>query len=239
VTFNILALALGWLLARTVRVVPLGVPNSGAAAPPSPTPSPTPPRRRHPQPVPRGSTVPVSTTTSVPWPQVVPAGLPAFPSSAWVPDAPPPAPVVDRASQLLKQLWSGGAGTFKTEKTAGRWITYRATDMGNGKRGVVAYRLAALHAVPSAPATPAASSSSSPTQLATMSTSPVALPVLRRGARGESVKVLQRRLNITDDGAFGPGTEAAVKNFQATHGLRVDGVVGNETWTSLLGRSAA
>lgn len=241
---NLLGLLLGWLIARTVRVVPIGVP-SGAAAP-SPTPGPTPPRRRHPTTptTPRGSTAPTapvstSRTTVVPWPQVVPAGLPAFPSSAWVPDQPPPPAVIDRASQLLPILWGRGVGTFKTEKIAGRWITFRAVDMG-GKKGVVAYRLAEPTAVPSI-ATPAAAASSSPTMLAThqsSSSSPVALPLLKRGSKGESVKVLQRRLNIEDDGDFGSGTEAAVRHYQAQHGLTVDGKVGNETWTSLLGRAA-
>lgn len=240
---NLLGLLLGWLIARTVRVVPIGVP-SGAAAP-SPTPGPTPPRRRHPTTptTPRGSTAPTapvstSRTTVVPWPQVVPAGLPAFPSSAWVPDNPPPPAVIDRASQLLPILWGRGNGTFKTEKIGGRWITFRATPMGVGKRGVVAYRLAEPTAVPSISTPAAASSSSAPTMLATHSSSPVALPLLRRGAQGESVKVLQKRLNIEDDGRFGPGTEAAVRHYQAQHGLTVDGVVGNETWTSLLGRAA-
>jgi len=76
-----------------------------------------------------------------PWPQVVPAGLPAFPGHGWTPDNPPPAAVQSRAWALLHQLWTGGAGTFKTEQTGGRWITYQAQPMGT-KRGVVAYRLA-------------------------------------------------------------------------------------------------
>lgn len=74
-----------------------------------------------------------------PWPQVVPAGLPPFPGG-WEPDEPPPQSVQNRASQLLAPLWKRGPGSKKTEKTAGRWITYQAQQMGK-KRGVVAFRV--------------------------------------------------------------------------------------------------
>jgi len=74
-----------------------------------------------------------------PWPQAVPAGLPAFPAG-WEPDQPPPQVVQTRAWQLLAPLWKKGPGATKTEKTAGRWITYQAQQMGK-KRGVVAFRL--------------------------------------------------------------------------------------------------
>ena len=68
-----------------------------------------------------------------------------------------------------------------------------------------------------------------------------ALPVdalLRRGDRGEDVKVLQRLLRSIDydleiDGIFGRITLECVKSFQGTHGLIRDGIVGPLTWGKL------
>lgn len=57
---------------------------------------------------------------------------------------------------------------------------------------------------------------------------------LRRGDFGQIVRQLQLELQITADGAFGPFTEAAVREYQAAHALAVDGVVGPATWTVLL-----
>lgn len=62
--------------------------------------------------------------------------------------------------------------------------------------------------------------------------------VLKRGMRGEGVKYLQWMLTqkgfaTAIDGAFGPSTESAVKNFQKETGLEVDGIVGQNTWRML------
>jgi peptidoglycan hydrolase-like protein with peptidoglycan-binding domain len=66
-------------------------------------------------------------------------------------------------------------------------------------------------------------------------------PVLRQGADNSAVTVrsLQYLLNahgagLTVDGIFGPRTNSAVRNYQASHGLVVDGIVGPRTWSSLL-----
>lgn len=58
------------------------------------------------------------------------------------------------------------------------------------------------------------------------------------GARGEDVKKLQKALNskgykLSVDGKFGPKTKAAVKDYQKKNNLKVDGVVGKNTWNSL------
>ena len=74
----------------------------------------------------------------LPWPQSVPAGLPAWPSG-WRPAQPPTSGQVARAWQLLPALWAKGAGAVKTESTDGKWTTYLASPMGNGTRGVTAW----------------------------------------------------------------------------------------------------
>ena len=38
----------------------------------------------------------------------------------------------------------------------------------------------------------------------------------------------------TVDGDFGPNTEKAVRAFQKAKGLTQDGIVGKDTWSSLL-----
>lgn len=54
------------------------------------------------------------------------------------------------------------------------------------------------------------------------------------GDKGASVKEIQRLLGITADGDFGKGTKRAVRNFQASRGLVVDGIVGNNTYAQLI-----
>ncbi len=61
------------------------------------------------------------------------------------------------------------------------------------------------------------------------------LPTIRQGAENvpNSVILLQRRLGISQSGTFGDITTQAVKNFQKSNGLTVDGVVGKNTWSVL------
>jgi peptidoglycan hydrolase-like protein with peptidoglycan-binding domain len=64
-------------------------------------------------------------------------------------------------------------------------------------------------------------------------------PLLAQGSRGPQVLQLQQELKTAGfapgplDGYFGPLTLAAVKKFQASRGLVVDGVVGPKTWGKL------
>src|SRR3954465_3522663 len=63
--------------------------------------------------------------------------------------------------------------------------------------------------------------------------------VLRRGAHGAEVELLQKSLRDAGfstgqiDGRFGPATEAALLAFQRSHGLLADGVAGPVTWQAL------
>lgn len=63
--------------------------------------------------------------------------------------------------------------------------------------------------------------------------------LLKYGSRGDAVRNIQSSLNAigynagSTDGIFGRNTESAVKNFQKTYGLEVDGIVGKETLAKL------
>jgi peptidoglycan hydrolase-like protein with peptidoglycan-binding domain len=50
---------------------------------------------------------------------------------------------------------------------------------------------------------------------------------------GGDVRALQRRIGVPADGVFGPGTEAALKRWQAAHGLVPDGIAGPKTRAKL------
>lgn len=73
----------------------------------------------------------------------------------------------------------------------------------------------------------------------------VYLPILRRGNKGEYVKLLQYLLNLhgcTDsknkpletDGSFGSATRYALATFQSREELKSDCICGPATWTELL-----
>ena len=59
--------------------------------------------------------------------------------------------------------------------------------------------------------------------------------VIRKGSKGEGVKLMQAALGIAADGSFGPGTEKALKAWQTKNGLTADGVAGPKTLEKLLG----
>lgn len=63
---------------------------------------------------------------------------------------------------------------------------------------------------------------------------------IRKGSDGGGVYLLQKLLilngsSIKADGNFGPATESAVNAYQQTHNLKVDGIVGKNTWRALKG----
>ena len=53
---------------------------------------------------------------------------------------------------------------------------------------------------------------------------------LRRGDRGEMVRIVQAKLGLGIDGIFGPNTEANLRRFQLANGLVPDGIVGPKSW---------
>jgi N-acetylmuramoyl-L-alanine amidase len=64
---------------------------------------------------------------------------------------------------------------------------------------------------------------------------------LRLGDASEAVRDVQRRLAARgydvpaeEAGVYGPVTEAVIRRFQESRGLRIDGIVGRQTWSSLV-----
>ena len=70
----------------------------------------------------------------------------------------------------------------------------------------------------------------------------MAYQMISYGSSGDSVKELQQLLNqqgyaLDVDGIFGNKTRQAVRSYQKKNGLRLDGIVGEETWGSLHNKS--
>lgn len=66
-----------------------------------------------------------------------------------------------------------------------------------------------------------------------------ACPTVKKGAKGNITKLIQKRLNsvgfsISTDGIFGDNTYKAIKVFQKNRKLTQDGIVGKNTWKYLL-----
>lgn len=64
-------------------------------------------------------------------------------------------------------------------------------------------------------------------------------PLLRQGSRGNFVMLAQFLLahfgySLDADGIFGAETAAVVRRFQSENGLASDGIIGNNTWKTLL-----
>jgi len=77
-----------------------------------------------------------------------------------------------------------------------------------------------------------------------VSVTALAYGTIRNGSKGDDVRTLQSKLNelgysLTVDGAFGPKTEASVKQYQQSKGLDVDGIVGPKTWAALMEESSS
>ena len=98
---------------------------------------------------------------------------------------------------------------------------------------------AASPAAPAISAQAAAPAAPAPAHATSVSTA----EKLRWGSQGSAVEQLQSALNkhgdsLSVDGKFGKLTHGAVKDFQRSHDLRIDGVVGPETRGALTGGNA-
>jgi murein DD-endopeptidase MepM/ murein hydrolase activator NlpD len=62
---------------------------------------------------------------------------------------------------------------------------------------------------------------------------------LRVGSQGDLVAHVQTKLGVASDGIFGPQTDAAVRKYQLSASLDVDGIVGPNTWSSLFEQAGA
>lgn len=121
-------------------------------------------------------------------------------------------------------------------KTLANVRKYQA-DKGLKVDGVVGMNTwAALYAEHKKPAEP---SGQLPAKLKNlMNIAPEHQFILREGSKRIEVELLQWTLNeyglqTTADGVFGPKTKQNVRKYQADKGLKVDGVVGTNTWAAL------
>ena len=70
----------------------------------------------------------------------------------------------------------------------------------------------------------------------------VELPILKKGAKGHHVEMLQTLLIANGhscgssgaDGDFGSGTLSALKSFQTKKNLKVDGICDADDWAALI-----
>lgn len=108
------------------------------------------------------------------------------------------------------------------------------------------------NAAPTSPSTVQPSQNNSPSTITLPSTpstdgtsplsqySPNQAPILRVGSQGQAVKDVQALLSQqglyrnAPDGVYGSQTQAAVRQFQQSQNLPVDGIVGPQTWGAML-----
>ena len=146
----------------------------------------------------------------------------------------PARPTVVAGNHLLKISWKAvtGANGYQFTINDGRTWSARTTAPGATASGLTngssyQVRVRALNG----PLTGAASLAATGRPAAPVVVLP---PMVSQGTIGPAVKRLQQLLGITADGIFGPQTGRAVRGYQAAHHLAVDGIVGTNTWKSLL-----
>ncbi|MGL5818711.1 MAG: peptidoglycan-binding domain-containing protein [Phycicoccus sp.] len=163
-------------------------------------------------------------------PLTVPVTMPPPPAAA-------PAPLLTSSGYPHLRKGAGGAEVKLAQKAVGvtqdgRFgpLTAAAVGRWQGANGVRATteadnatwaRMVALRSVPARP----------------HALERHARTVLRRGARGDAVAVLQQAVGgLRVDGSYGPATEARVKAYQGSKRLAATGVVDQATWYALMNR---
>lgn len=56
------------------------------------------------------------------------------------------------------------------------------------------------------------------------------MKTIKKGSTGKAVKIWQVIVGANPDGDFGSNTDAKTRVFQKNHGLKVDGIVGDNSW---------
>ena len=65
-------------------------------------------------------------------------------------------------------------------------------------------------------------------------TPPSSYPTLKEGASGPDVVLAQQVLGVSADGVFGPGTKAALLEWQGDNGVKKTGVLDRATWDKMI-----
>lgn len=68
------------------------------------------------------------------------------------------------------------------------------------------------------------------TTTTTKETEDYKMNTIKKGSKGNAVKIWQIIIGTTADGNFGSGTESMTKTWQKNHGLTADGIVGKNSW---------
>lgn len=118
---------------------------------------------------------------------------------------------------------------FHDVPSVAKWIIENTTAIGETiARGICDYFGISFKSVPTKNTTSTSNKVS------------ITLPKLRKGSNSGYVKTVQILLNkynkagLVEDGDFGSKTDTAVRAYQKSRGIGVDGIVGVKTWGQLL-----
>jgi murein DD-endopeptidase MepM/ murein hydrolase activator NlpD len=139
------------------------------------------------------------------------------------------------------ELWTRSLERSRTRRA----LLPKARRENNRRKHLSAALATAVVAGPGAPIAAAQVSGDVSTAVAAESPANRAIEIregglpLRVGSQGDLVAHVQTKLGVASDGIFGPQTDAAVREYQQSAGLDVDGIVGLNTWSSLFGQAGA